>query len=182
MGEILRMGSICSQNSSSKVGGQPPQDLADLLALYEKNKSENSYWVDQFTVYLNTLDKRSKQMWRERLLNFVLLSRTVVRQGIEDDQLDQLQEYLVEGGVAVSDSTLRDSLAQELETYRGKSRGARGTRQAVAGRKVSGERLVGLLKEVLLDTSVWKVLEDLYRRYLEQKPSPAPLAVLLSIL
>jgi hypothetical protein len=54
---------------------------------------------------------------------------------------------------------------------------------AVEGRKAGQqERLLMLLKEVLLDMSVWKVLEDLYRKFLEQKPSSAPLAVLLSIL
>jgi hypothetical protein len=53
---------------------------------------------------------------------------------------------------------------------------------AVEGRKAGQERLLMLLKEVMLDMSVWKVLEDLYRKFLEQKPSSAPLAVLLSIL
>ena len=42
------------------------------------------------------------------------------------------QAYLEEGGVAVSDSALRASLAEELDTFRGKSRGARGTRKGHA--------------------------------------------------
>ena len=50
------------------------------------------------------------------------------------------------------------------------------------GKKVGQERVVVLLKEVLLDMAVWKVLDDLYRKFLEQKPSLQPLAVLLSIL
>jgi hypothetical protein len=43
-----------------------------------------------------------------------------------------VQEYLEEGGVAVSDSALRARLAEELHSLRGKSRGARGTRKGSA--------------------------------------------------
>jgi hypothetical protein len=53
---------------------------------------------------------------------------------------------------------------------------------ALEGRKAGEEKVKKLLKEVLLDMAVWKVLDDLYRKFLEQKPSSAPLAVLLSIL
>jgi hypothetical protein len=34
------------------------------------------------------------QIWRERLLNFVLLCREVVKHGLQDEQLDQLQVSL----------------------------------------------------------------------------------------
>jgi hypothetical protein len=44
------------------------------------------------------------------------------------------------------------------------------------------EQVVQAVKEVLVDSAVWKVLEDLYTKFLQQKPRPAPLAVLLSIL
>jgi hypothetical protein len=43
-----------------------------------------------------------------------------------------VQEYLKEGGVAVSDATLRENLTQELDIFRGKSRGARGTKKGAA--------------------------------------------------
>jgi hypothetical protein len=53
---------------------------------------------------------------------------------------------------------------------------------AVSGVKASEEQVVQAVKEVLVDSAVWKVLEDLYTKFLQQKPRPAPLAVLLSIL
>lgn len=81
-------------------------------------------------------------VWRARLLEFVLDSRTIIKLSKEaikekekEDTLKNLMYQLEdrffpeEGGIALSDSGLRERLTGDLHTLRGDVKGAQGIRQ-----------------------------------------------------
>ncbi|XP_023339528.1 uncharacterized protein LOC111709845 [Eurytemora carolleeae] len=182
--KCLNMGSYCSQLSSPRKNSiLPPPDLSTLLNNYEKESQDSTYWLEKFKSSLISMDERTDQIWRTQLLEFVLVCRSALQQGLDNqDTLNSLKEYLEEGGVSVSDLELREDLFQSLESYISKSSGARGTRAALSGSPPSSAKVLENLKLVLLDPSVWKTLENEYSRFLKQTPSPPKLAVILSIL
>jgi len=179
------MGSYCSQlGSPNKASHLPPEDLSTLLNNYEQELPDSKYWLDNFKDTLAKNDHKTEQVWRVCLLDFVLVAREGLNQGIADNEhiLNALQEHLDEGGIAVSDYSLRQALADDIEALIKQSHGAKGTRAVISGKKASSAGLLERLQQVLLDPSVWRTLENEYTKYLRLKPAPPPLAVILSIL
>ena len=98
-------------------------------------------WLSEFQRFCTDLDTKTKLVWRARLLEFVLECRTVVRLSKETSKDKEKEETLTnlilqleerffsEGGVAVSDSQLRERLVRDLEVFRGQVRGAKGVRK-----------------------------------------------------
>ena len=152
-------------------------------------------------------------VWRARLLEFVLETRNIIKLSKEaakekekEDSLKnlifQLEEKFIsteEGGVAVSDSALRERLVNDLVDLRSDVKGADGVKKGDApliflylvltlphsvleGDTVTVRSVAGLLQEVYLDPGVWDRLERLYTQFLSRSPALPALAVLLSIL
>jgi len=180
------MGSICSSlnNQDKRSSCLPPQDLSALLINYEKELPDSSYWFEKFDENLRNLDTTTQQAWRADLLDFVVVARRAIKLGLDsEDTLNSLKEYLEEGGVGVSDYTLRESLADEIDKLIEYSRGGAKSTRAVLQGKGGGQAVaVEKLKQVLLDPGVWKVLEGEYMRFLKRNPPPPTLAVIMSIL
>ena len=152
--------------------------------------------------------------WRARLLDFVLESRTIIKLSkgavMEKEKEDTLKNLMYqledrffseEGGIALSDSALRERLTSDLQTLRGDVKGAQGVKQGeddpsmilpgeitdddvsvLSGRTVTVTSLASTIQEVYLDPSVWDKLDKLYLQFLRKNPSLPSLAVLLSIL
>jgi len=180
----ITMGSYCSQlKPNNKNSHLPPPDLASLLLNYEKGLSDSKHWLHNFRQTLQASDQRTEQLWRVNLLDFVLLAREGIRTTLDNtDIILALQVHLGEGGVGVSDYSLRESLAEDLDKLMEASQGAKGTRAVLSGAGPSRSHVVSRLTAVLLDPSVNKTLENEYYRYLRSNPSSPTLAVLLSIL
>ena len=153
-------------------------------------------WLSEFQKFCSDLDTRTKLTWRSPLLDFVMEARTINKLSKEisnekekEETLTNLvlqleERHFTEGGLAVSDSQLRERLVTDLETFRGQVKGARGVRRALegGGGSVSLASLASTLQEVYLDPSVWDRLDKLYLQFLHKNPTLPTLAVLLSIL
>ena len=85
------------------------------------------------------LDQQTGVKWRTFLLEFILEVRTVIRlhkeEKVEKEEIlrsliHQIEEryFLVDEGIALSDSELRERLVDGLDEYRGQVMGAQGTR------------------------------------------------------
>ena len=85
----------------------------------------------EFQKYCTDLDTKTKVVWRLRLLEFVMEVRTIQRlckdAGSSKEKEDtvknlilQLEEkyFPAEGGIPISDSSLRDKFVQDLEHFR----------------------------------------------------------------
>jgi len=127
------------------------------------------------------------------LLEFILEVRTIIRlhkEGkVEKEEtlrslILQIEEryFLVDEGIGLSDSGLRERLVDGLHEYRGHVMGAQGTRNAMLGRTVSTASIVCLLRTAYLDTNIWDKMDKLYAKFIQKNPSLPTLAVLLSIL
>lgn len=186
------MGSICS-NQAKDI--KPPSDLSELLQQTEKSGLPTP-WLSEFQKYCSDLDTSTKLEWRARLLEFVLESRTIIKLSkgtviMEKEKEETLKNLMYqledrffpeEGGIALSDSGLRQRLISDLKTLRGDMKGAQGVKEVLSGPNVTVTSLASTIQEVYLDPSVWDKLERLYLQYLKKNPSLQPLAVILSIL
>lgn len=186
------MGSICS-NLAKDI--KPPSDLSELLQQTEKSGLPTP-WLSEFQKYCSDLDTSTKLEWRARLLEFVLESRTIIKLSkgtviMEKEKEETLKNLMYqledrffpeEGGIALSDSGLRQRLISDLKTLRGDMKGAQGVKEVLSGPNVTVTSLASTIQEVYLDPSVWDKLERLYLQYLKKNPSLQPLAVILSIL
>ena len=155
-------------------------------------------------------------IWRAKLLEFVLETRNIIKLSKEaakekekEDTLKnlifQLQDRFLpgEGGVAVTNTDLRENLVSQLQEFRshhGRGLLAQGNRKgeslssrsvtsdhnytdiSVVESSVSVSSVVSLLQEVYLDPGVWDKLDKLYLQFLHKNPTLPTLAVLLSIL
>ena len=68
----------------------------------------------------------------------IKLSKEISREKEKEETLTNLvlqleERHFTEGGLAVSDSQLRERLVTDLETFRGQVKGARGVRRALEG-------------------------------------------------
>ena len=147
------------------------------------------------------------------MLEFVLETRNIIKLSKEaakekEDTLKnlifQLQDRFLpgEGGVAVTNTDLRENLVSQLQEFRshhGRGLLAQGNRKgeslssrsvtsnhnidiSVVESSVSVSSVVSLLQEVYLDPGVWDKLDKLYLQFLHKNPTLPTLAVLLSIL
>ena len=103
-------------------------------------------WLTEFQKYCIDLDIKTKVVWRARLLEFVLETRNIIKLSKEaakekekEDSLKnlifQLEEKFIsteEGGVAVSDSALRERLVNDLVDLRSDVKGADGVKKGDA--------------------------------------------------
>ena len=119
----------------------------------------------------------------------IKLSKEISKEKEKEETLTNLvlqleERHFTDGGLAVSDSQLRERLVTDLENFRGQVKGARGVRRALegGGGSVSLASLASTLQEVYLDPSVWDRLDKLYLQFLHKNPTLPTLAVLLSIL
>ena len=152
--------------------------------------------MTEFQKFCTDLDTQTKLPWRAKLLEFVQETRTIIRLSKEISKEKEKEETLTnlvlqledkffcEGGVAVTDSQLRERFVQDLEGFMSQVKGAKGVRIALEGKggSVSVGSLVTRLQEVYRDPGVWEELDKLYMKFLLKNPSLPTLAVLLSIL
>ena len=141
--------------------------------------------------------------------NIIKLSKEAAKEKEKEDTLKnlifQLQDRFLpgEGGVAVTNTDLRENLVSQLQEFRshhGTGLLAQGNRKgeslssrsvtsdhnyidiSVVESSVSVSSVVSLLQEVYLDPGVWDKLDKLYLQFLHKNPTLPTLAVLLSIL
>lgn len=221
------MGSICSNEAkdikppsdlsellqqTEKVALVPvPFKICQIISLYFQSGLPTP-WLSEFQKYCSDLDSSTKLEWRARLLEFVLESRTIIKLSkgtvMEKEKEETLKNLMYqledrffpeEGGIALSDSGLRERFINDLRTLRGDVKGAQGVKEGddtgkilpgvntndfsvLSGPNVTVTSLASTIQEVYLDPSVWDKLERLYLQYLRKNPSLPSLAVILSIL
>ena len=115
----------------------------------------------------------------------------------------QLEEkyFPAEGGIPISDSSLRDKFVQDLEHFR---EGVKGLQESsregmplsspiisnfnsnvisvLEGKRITVPSITSLIQQIYLDPSVWDKLEKLYLQFLSKNPTLPSMAVILSIL
>lgn len=131
--------------------------------------------------------------WRVPLLRFIIETRVVLNVATSDDRVQEglvrlSKEHLCsEGGLPLSDFTLRERLVESLSHWTDPNarRGLMSSSALVLGRTPAGkEALLKDLQAAYLDNQVWDRAEKLYRKFCEKRAAGGlpPLAVLLSIL
>lgn len=188
------MGSICSNQNTKKL--TPPADLSELLQQSEKAGGAEFPWLVEFQKYCTDLDTKTKVVWRLRLLEFVMEVRTIQRlskdAGSSEEKEDtvknlilQLEEkyFPAEGGIPISDSSLRYKFVQDLEQFRESVKGLQeSSREVLEGKRITVPSITSLIQQIYLDPSVWDKLEKLYLQFLSKNPTLPSMAVILSIL
>ena len=169
----------------------------------------------EFQKYCTDLDTKTKVVWRLRLLEFVMEVRTIQRLsrdvGTSKEKEDTVKNLILqmeekyfpaEGGIPISDSSLRDKFVTDLEQFR---EGVKGLQESskegkpafipmtiifnanlnvisVLFGRITIASITSLLQQIYLDPSVWDKLEKLYSQFVSKNPTLPSMAVILSIL